>query len=489
MRKRRILFILAALILFLPGYTANGMVAFSKTNMSPDLLALFPNPDPPFQKDGNSNENQPEGATPKNVIFMIGDGMGIGQMEIARQFEHGKDGRLFIETLPNVALAHTYSANNPVTDSAAGGTALSTGKKTNNGMIAVSPDKKEITSILKKFKQAGNRVGIVTTHKVTDATPAAFTANVANRWADQAEIARQQFNGELDVILGGGSSYFEPESHNGFNLIEKFKEKGYSFAADRNELKKAKGNKLLGLFNDDHLNFTLDRDELKSQEPSLKEMTEKGIEVLSKGDKGFFMMVEGARVDHASHAADLTSIWKETIDFDESVKYATNWAREHGNTLVVVVADHETMGISATDAMDIDALKKISVSHEFMANQLEKGERSGEYTPESVKKVFKTYANIDLSDEEVNQFNQKLKESRGKVYSSRQVGWEIGSIIADHYHGGTLNSPTRSLSGTGGHTGNLVPVFAYGAGSEKFDGVLDNTDIPKIIAELMGYRL
>jgi alkaline phosphatase len=483
MRKRRILFALVALILFLPGYTASGK-AFSN-----EELALFPNPKPPFQDDGKSNENQAEGATPKNVILMIGDGMGIGQMEIARMLEYGRDGRLFIETLPNVALAHTYSANNPVTDSAAGGTALSTGRKTNNEMIAVSPDKKEIPSILKRFKEAGSKVGIVTTHKVTDATPAAFTANVANRWADQAEIARQQFNGELDVILGGGRSYFEPESHNGFNLIEKFKEKGYSYAANRKELQKAEGNKLIGLFNDDHLNFTQDRDELKSQEPSLKEMTQKGIEVLSKGDKGFFMMVEGARIDHASHAADLTSVWKETIDFDESVKYATNWAKEHGNTLVVVLADHETMGISATETMDIAALKKIEVSHEFMVNQLEKAERSGEYTPESIKRVFKTYANIDLSDEEINQFNQKVKESRGKVYSSRQVGWEIGSMIAEHYHGGTLNSATRSLSSTGGHTGNLVPVFAYGAGSEKFEGVLDNTDIPKIIADLLGYRL
>jgi len=485
MQKRRILFILAALILLFPGYTAIG----TKVDTSSNLLALFPNPDPPFQKDGNSNEKQPEGTTPKNVIFMIGDGMGIGQMEIARMFEHGKDGRLFIETLPNVALAHTYSANNLVTDSAAGGTALSTGRKTNNEMIAVSPDKKDMTSILKRFKQAGHKVGIVTTHKVTDATPAAFTANVANRWADQAEIARQQFNGELDLILGGGRSYFEPESHNGFNLIEKFKEKGYSYAADRNELKNAKGDKLLGLFSEEHLNFTLDRDELKSVEPSLKEMTEKGIEVLSKEDKGFFMMVEGARIDHASHAADLTSIWKETIDFDESVKYATNWAKEHGNTLVVVVADHETMGVSATEAMDIDALKKISVSHEFMANKLEKVGRSGEYSTESIKKVFKTYANIELSDEEINQFNQKVKGDRGKVYSSQKVGWEIGSMIADHYHGGTLNSPTRALSSTGGHTGNLVPVFAYGAGAEKFEGVLDNTDIPNMIAELMGYKL
>lgn len=489
MRKRRILFILAAFILFVPQLIATESLAYDGAGTSSEYLALFPNPAPPFRENNHSNQNQQEGVAPKNVIFMIGDGMGIGQMEIAREFEYGKDGRLFIESLPNVALAHTYSANNLVTDSAAGGTALATGKKTNNEMIAVSPDKKAMSSILKKFKEAGNKVGIVSTHKVTDATPAAFTANVANRWADQAEIARQQFNGDLDVILGGGRSYFEPESQNGFNLIDKFKEKGYAFAGNRTDLLKAKGDKLLGLFNAENLNFTIDRDDLNSQEPSLKEMTEKGIEILSKGDKGFFMMVEGARIDHASHAADMTSIWKETIDFDESVRYATSWAKEHGSTLVVVLADHETMGVSATESMDIKALKKIDVSHDFMANQLEKVGGAGEFSAESIRKVFKTYANIDITDEEISQFNQNLKANRGKVYTARQVGWEIGSIVADHYHGGMLNSPTRSLSSTGGHTGNLVPVFAFGAGSERFEGVLDNTDIPKIIAELMGYTM
>ncbi|MCM3585261.1 alkaline phosphatase [Mesobacillus maritimus] len=488
MHKRLIWMVLVALILYLPGSFLNISVVHGQTKekIELDSLALFPNPDPPFQEKDHPGS---VAKTPKNVVLMIGDGMGIGQLEIARLFEHGKNGRLFMETLPNVALAHTYSENNTVTDSAAAGTALATGKKTNNEMIARTPDNKPVESILKKVKKGGKKVGIITTNKVTDATPATFTASVKNRWSDQTEIAKQQLNDGLDVVLGGGKSDFEPEQQNGVNLIEKFKSNGYTFVNNRADLSKATGEKLLGLFNKDHLSFKLDREELKSEEPSLKEMTEKGLEFLSEGDSGFFLMVEGGRIDHASHAADLPSVWKETIEFDHTVEYVTNWAKERGDTLVVVLADHETMGISATEAMDIKALKQIEVSHEFMAKQLKKIERTGDYTADSIRDVFKTYANMDISDEEIVKFNEKIKNVRDKVYSHRRVGWEIGSMITEHYHGGIVSSATRSLSSTGGHTGNLVPVFAYGVGSDKFEGVLNNTDIPKTIADLMGYRM
>jgi alkaline phosphatase len=446
-----------------------------------------------IQKNGNAakkNANK-NAKAPKNVILMVGDGMGIGQMEVARLFEYGKEGRLFMETLPHVALAHTYSNNNIVTDSAAAGTALATGQKTNNEMIGVSPEGKEVDSILDKFKQDGKKVGVISTNTATDATPAAFTASVADRWSGQAEVARQQLKNEVDVILGGGRSYFEPARQDGNDLIGQFKEKGYSYASNRDELLKANGDKLLGLFHPSYMNYIVDRDENNSQEPNLPEMTQKAVEVLSKGkgNKGFFLMVEGARIDHAAHAADLTSIWKETVEFDNAVKYATNWAKDNGNTLVIVLADHETMGISATEPMNVEGLKNIGVSPEFIAGKLEKDERSGDYRTDSVRNVFKTYANIDLSDDEISQFNNSTKDPEGKVYPTHQIGWEIGSIIARHHHIGVVSSSVRSESSTGGHTGNLVPIFAYGTGAEVFHGVFDNTDIPKSIASLMGYDL
>lgn len=309
---------------------------------------------------------------PRNVILLIGDGMGLGQMEIARLFEHGRNGRLFLETLPNVALAHTYSANNNVTDSAAGGTALATGQKTKNEMIGVTKNGQETNSILDLCQLHEKKVGVISTNTVTDATPAAFTASVSNRWSGQPEIARQQLEHKIDVILGGGSRFFEEKHQKGIDLITKFQDNGYTYVKNRTELKEAEGDRLLGLFHSSYMSFKLDREELASEEPSLTEMTKKGIEVLAKGKNGFFLMVEGARIDHASHSSDFTSIWKETIEFDQAVKFAVEWAKEDKNTLVVVVADHETMGLSVPEALDIKALKKIKVSPAYMATKLKK---------------------------------------------------------------------------------------------------------------------
>ncbi|KON90257.1 alkaline phosphatase [Sporosarcina globispora] len=424
---------------------------------------------------------------PQNVILMIGDGMGIGQIEIARKLEYGKDGRLFLESLPHTALVHTESANNFVTDSAAGGTALAIGKKTNNEMIGVTPDGKEADSILDLFKKNGKKAGVISTNTVTDATPAAFTASVSNRWSGQEEIARQQLNNEVDVLMGGGRAYFSQEKQSGNDLIKDARLKGYDYARNRVEMQNSKGEKLLGLFNKGYMNYKLDRPLKNSKEPSLKEMTEKAISVLSKGKQGFFLMAEGARIDHASHAGDITSIWKETIEFDEAVKYAVEWAKKDKKTLVLVVADHETMGISASEPLNIQQLKEIKATPQYMVSQFKRDEIRGTYRSESVKDVLKKYANIDLTEQEIDAFNGKLINTDSQVYPQYLAAWEIGSLIAEKYHGGILTNKVRSLSSTGGHTGNMIPLFAYGNGSETFSGVMENTDIPKRIARLMNY--
>ncbi len=433
-----------------------------------------------------STNNQ---SVPKNVILMIGDGMGIGQIEIARQMEYGKEGRLFLETLPNVALVHTYSANNAVTDSAAGGTALAIGKKTNNKMIGMSADGKEVDSILDLFKKAGKKTGVISTNTVTDATPAAFTASVSNRWTDQEEIARQQLNNQVDVLLGGGAIFFSPEKQNGNDLIKKAIHQGYTYASNRNELETAKGTKLLGLFHPSYMSFKLDRTWLKSKEPTLTEMTSKAIEFLTRGNSGFFLMVEGARIDHASHTSDITSVWKEVIELDNAVKYAVNWAKKDGNTLVIVLADHETMGLSATEPLDMKGLKEIKATPEYMVRQFTSKMNSLAFEPESIKSVLKYYANFEINDREIELYLKSLQSKQGIVYPERLPAWELGSLIANKYYAGVVNTKIRKISSTGGHTGNHVPLFAYGIGADTFNGVLDNTDVPKKIALLMGWEM
>lgn len=423
---------------------------------------------------------------PKNVILLIGDGMGMGAIEIARQFEYGKSGVLHMEKLEHVALMRTYSANNYVTDSAAGGSAIATGIKTNNESIGVDSNGSEVDSILDAFQANGKKVGIISTNMVVDATPAAFAASVKNRWTGGAHIARQLFDHRIDVILGGGTDYFEAEKQNGIDLVSKFKEAGYAVTMTKQELAASKNsNKLLGLFHPTYMNFKLDREEVHSQEPTLPEMTEKALDVLSQSDNGFFLMAEGARIDSMEHAADMTGIWRETIEFDQTVKKAVAWAKKRNDTLIVVLADHETMGLSASETMDISALKKINVSTEYMAKQLT-FDKDNEIEPKSVISVFKTYAHIALTTEEAQQFIDNVRRNKTLVYPKHRIDWEIGSTIAQHYKAGVADRSIRAASSTGGHTANMIPVFATGPGSEAFDGVLDNTDISQIITKTAG---
>lgn len=428
---------------------------------------------------------QAETAKPKNVIVFIGDGMGLGQIEIARHMEYGKDGSHFIESLPNVALVKTYSANKQVTDSAAAATAIATSVKTNNGAIGVDPQGIEVDSVLDDFQKSGRKVGVISTNTVTDATPAAFTASVADRYQGQPAAARQMLEHEYDVLLGGGSKYFGPKKQEGIDLLPKFEQTGYTIVKDKDQLAAVEdADKLLGLFNTTYMNYKLDRDDLESNEPSLELMTEKAIDILEKDKDGFFLMVEGARIDHAAHAADITGVWKEFMEFDRTVEQTMNWAANRNDTLIVVLADHETMGLSVTEPMDISGLKNITVSPEFMAGKLTKAADGKSFEPDSIKAVFKEYAGFEITDEQVSELNSHMVSSKGKLKYQYKLGWEIGSIIAAHYQAGVIDRSVREASSTGGHSSTMVPLFAAGPGSQYFEGVLNNTDVPKLIRSL-----
>ncbi|MFW6390075.1 MAG: alkaline phosphatase, partial [Halanaerobiales bacterium] len=196
------------------------------------------------------------------------------------------------------------------------------------------------------------------------------------------------------------------------------------------------------------------------------------------------LMSEGARIDHAAHAADIPGVVAETLEFDEAVKHAMDWADENGDTLVVVVADHETMGFSVTEPMDKEALEEIEVSPEYMASKLEEKEKGNGFTIESIQEVFEEYANIELSEDEAVELNKKVVNDDGSLMYTYLVGWEIGSVIAEKYYAGADSSEIRAKSDTGGHTLNSVPVFAYGEEAEEFDGMIDNTEFNEILFDI-----
>lgn len=278
---------------------------------------------------------------PKNVILLIGDGMGIAQVTLAR-LSSGK--ALAMDSMPVGGFAKTYSANSAVTDSAAAGTALATGHKTNNGMISMLPDETKIGTILETAEKLGKATGLLTTVMITDATPAVFASHAKTR-KDQVGIAPQLLQEKVDVILGGGRQFFIPKSQAGSkrddetDVIAQAKANGYAYVDTREGLLSAKGNELLGLFEDTEMTT-------EAPEPTLAEMANKAISILSRDKDGFFVMIEGGQIDRKCHANDAPGAIKQTLDFSDAVGTALEFARKQGNTLVIVTADHETGGLT-----------------------------------------------------------------------------------------------------------------------------------------------
>jgi len=395
----------------------------------------------------------------KNVIFLIGDGMGLAHVTLTSYFV-GKP--LEMMKMSYSGLAYTYSANSFVTDSAAAGTALATGYKTFNGMLGMTPDGKPVMTLFEAAKKVGKATGVVTTTRVTHATPAAFYAHVKDR-DEEKEIARQLVVGTtIDVAFGGGMKHFSEE------LFEKAKANGFTIVTTREELLNLDPSavkRVLGIFARSHLSYYVDGED----RPSLAEMTGKAIEILSKNEEGFFLMVEGGRIDHAAHGNDVVAMIYDTIEFDEAVKVALEFAKKDGDTLVVVTADHETGGLGLSNgeyAIDVEKLRSYpKISIEKLMKEI---------TPDNFKEAIKKYYGIDLSDEEVEALKKAFEE--GEYVPSNT----IGEIISAH---ALIGWTTHT------HTGIMVPVFAEGPGAEKFTGIMENVEIPKMIAELTDVPL
>jgi alkaline phosphatase len=287
----------------------------------------------------------------RNVIFCIGDGMGLGQTTLARMKTTGANGVLHLERLPIVGIMRTHSANSLVTDSAASGTAMASGVKTNNGMIGMTPDGTKYQTILEATQAKRMTTGLVATSTITHATPAAFASHVKSRGM-QGRIAEQLIANRVNIILGGGRQCFLPKSHpdskrkDELNLIEEAEKAGYLYIQTPRELRTAQHTHVLGLFQVGPLTTT-------APEPSLAELTAKAVSSLSQkaedpNKPGFFLMIEGSQIDWACHHKDPTAAIRQTLLFDQAVKAAIDFARKDAHTLVVVTADHETGGLTIT---------------------------------------------------------------------------------------------------------------------------------------------
>lgn len=288
---------------------------------------------------------------PKNIIFMIGDGMGYNATEAAETYYQEKlyQDTLAMYHLPVQGTSTTYSVTNQVTDSAAGGTALSTGFKTGNKIVAKSADKsKEYKTTLELAAEKGKSTGIVVTTPVVDATPASFTAHVDVRESYE-EIAATQLekllDGTLDLVLGGGRTYYEGTENQ--SSLEKAKKAGVAYTNTWEETKKA-NLPVVGLYADEELDTT---DETI---PSIAKMTDYALTKLSEDENGFFLMVEGAQIDDFAEHNNLEMELKEIYDFDCAVAVAMRYVALHPDTVLIVTADHETGDVDYPNAMNAE---------------------------------------------------------------------------------------------------------------------------------------
>jgi alkaline phosphatase len=298
------------------------------------------------------------GLPAKNLILLIGDGMGEAVVLATRYQQVGRDGRLAMDWLPVFGQVTTHSENSLVTDSAAASTAFATGTRTNNGMIAQTPDGSSTLdrSILMLAKQAGKSTGLVTEVPMAHATPASFAASVPSRRM-MNEIAEQYLANGVDVILGGGESNFRPKdtpgAHcaadktkriDGRDLVKEATAAGYQFVSNRTELGTATAptGRLLGLFACERMAWAT---QPVATEPTSAEKTRKAIEILARNPRGFFLMVERGKIDWATEANNAAESLAETLEFDRVVAAAMEFARADGDTLVLVTADHEAGGL------------------------------------------------------------------------------------------------------------------------------------------------
>jgi len=272
---------------------------------------------------------------PKNIILMIGDGMGLVQVHAAMT---ANGGHLFLENFLNIGFSKTSSSNNYTTDSAAGGTALSSGIKTYNGAIGVGPDKRAVSNIREMAEKKGFKTGLVSTSAITHATPASFIAHVDSRGSYE-DIAGDFLKTEIDVFIGGGIKNFE-ERKDGRNLCKELKEKGYQVLYDISDIQKVKSGKLAGLVASEHCKPMPERGEI------LVPAVQTAINLLSQGNRGFFLMVEGSQIDFLAHKNETQGVVLETLDFDRAVGAALRFAASNGETLIIVTADHETGGMT-----------------------------------------------------------------------------------------------------------------------------------------------
>ncbi|MDD2467416.1 MAG: alkaline phosphatase [Desulfobulbus sp.] len=445
--------------------------------------------EPMVQSVGNADVRQV-----KNVIFLLSDGTANEAWPLTRWV---KGERLASDDILTGAI-RTYGADSIITDSAPGSTSYATGQKGTDKGIAVYPWHVSIAgvdfdaakqyvplaSVLEGARLTGRATGIVATSNVQHATPADFTAHTHDR-SKYTEIGEQQVYQNIDVVLAGGEQYLLPKGvgagvrTDNENLVDVIKAKGYAYVTNREQMLAASGEKIFGLFAPDAMAYDIDRPTFAPGEPSLSEMTTKALKTLSQStkgkDNGFFLFVEGSKVDWAAHANDPAGVVSELLAFDKAIKVALDFAKADGNTLVISVADHTTGGLSiglredpkystTNDDFVVVPMRKAKLTGEGLGKLIEKGNSEA-----NIKAVFADQWSItDLSADEISAIQKPAH------------GVALQRVVAP-----MLSRRARLGWTTNGHTGGDPYLFSFGPG--RISGLWENVDIGKYVANTLGF--
>ncbi|MDR2384814.1 MAG: alkaline phosphatase [Tannerella sp.] len=441
----------------------------------------------------------------KYIFYFIGDGMGVNYIDATEAYlssinkERGT-GQLLMTTFPVATFITTYSADNDVTDSAAAGTALATGKKSNNGFIGLLPDSSKIISLAEKAKKAGKKVGIASTVPVNHATPASFYAHQPKR-SMYYEISQDLITSNFDFFGGAGfynrnNFYDKTEAPDIYPLIE---QAGYYIAKGIDDFKanSKKADKIVLLQKNwekpEGIPYAIDR---KTGDLSLKEITEAAIEVLTrKNNKGFFLMLEGGRIDWAGHGNDGATMVHEVIDMDEAIKVAYDFYKKHPKeTLIVITADHETGGLTVgRGSLNLNVLQYQKKSADGLSEQLNElvKNNNGYLSWDDIKNLLTE--TMGFWDEiSISQGNEKKLRDAYEATIAKQKDLKDTNLYAEYAllaatAKEVMNDIARLGWATKSHSANYVPIFAIGAGQEHFTRKMDNTDIPKKIMQIARY--
>lgn len=439
-------------------------------------------------------------AQAKYIFYFIGDGMGTNQVLASEMYLAELEGRigrkqLLLTQFPYSGQVATFSASNGITDSAAAGTCLATGTKTNNGTLGLSPQKDTLRTIAEILQQQGYGIGIMTTVAIDHATPAAFYAKVPDRH-QYYEIGTQLAYTNFDFF--GGAGFHQPVKQHGKkapNLYDLCEEQGYTFAhgyADAQN--KMNANKLILTQTTDGIDrtkqagslpYAIDRQE---DALTLRQIVSTAIPYLSQKHDRFFMMVEGGMIDYACHGQDGATAIGETLDMDAALEEAYRFYLDHPDeTLIIVTADHETGGLAMGNGgyvLNLQTLQNQHCSAWILSDLLSALFKDNTPTWDEVKNLLAKqlgfYTSVELTTEEDtllhNLYNRAIARKNGKVKTLYKTMDELGNTAI-----ALLNKKAHLGWTSYDHTGHAVPVFAVGVGAERFTGWHDNTEIAPLI--------